>query len=73
MPNVIISHDAFARRSLVRRQSELHQSCAWCGGWRRRNGRRNVPFLYRTESDGGSVGPWSKPFCSVSCYRAYSN
>ena len=74
---VQIARDSFARETLVRKT--LHSataSCAWCGQRRIVRGKPAALFCYAVERD-GSTSSWrpsySRPFCSVSCYRAYSN
>jgi hypothetical protein len=74
-PIVQIARDPFARSSLMRQVApdwEAQNGCKWCGHLGRQ-------FYYWQESDGGTRFPYrhracrneTKPFCSVSCYRAY--
>lgn len=70
---VTISHDPFARSDMQRRVYENTYSlakrkvCAACDAPAR--------FEYRIHSDGRRTSPldvlsnWSKPVCSVGCYR----
>ena len=65
---VTISHDPFARESVVRETVTKHETqreCAWCG--------QPARFRYGTERDDStrraSVNP--KTFCSRSCARSY--
>lgn len=72
-PIVTISHDPFARTELQRRTRTASESkfCAWCESW-----TYLARFCYRVSSDGdlsGNRALWSKPFCSIGCYRAYYN
>lgn len=64
-----INRDPFARETLERQVAPSFGKhagpCAFCGQLAR--------FNYRVSSDGGLVGPWSKPFCGVGCYRAYGS
>lgn len=66
-----ISHDPFARVSLMRVTSEpISTSCDWCGN-RRKSGKL---FKYWTESDASSRAAMRRTqglFCSVSCFRAF--
>lgn len=64
MQTTLVSRDPFARVELHRATIKTAQVCEWCG----QRGR----FLYRFETDGGRVSPWSLPFCSVACFRTYS-
>lgn len=73
---VEIARDPFARETLVRKTfTSSTATCAWCGNVRTVRGKPAALFCYAIERDGlaGSWRPsYSKPFCSVSCYRAYS-
>ncbi len=64
-----ISHDGFARQSLLRDSVETSKSCDWCGE-KRKSGNL---FAYRVERD--SLGARSNQikglFCSVNCMRIY--
>lgn len=64
-----LSHDGFARESLLRDSVEISRSCDWCGG-KRKNGKL---FAYRVQGD--SFGARSSQikglFCSVNCMRSY--
>ena len=76
-----LSHNGFTRTSLQRRVCMPFQSCKECGM------RAKYEYSTRADDDmrltatssgsaagytgkGSRVG-WSKPFCSVTCYRAY--
>lgn len=72
---VEISHDAFARQSVMRervpagvRQAQA-VTCAWCGGVNAKGG------LYRygisPDGIGRRIGMGSRMFCGVSCWRSY--
>lgn len=70
---VQISHDPFARESLLRRIVVCfgpHRNCAWCGG--HRPGGQTL-FQYGVEPDDRPQQPlWdSKAFCSLDCRRSY--
>jgi hypothetical protein len=64
--SVQINRDPFARASLMRRKVEKPGECTYCC--------QPARFEYAWEGDGvrygGGLG-WSRPFCSVSCYRNY--
>lgn len=70
---VEISHDAFARASIMRRIVYMSKpaSCAWCGNFRGKNQR--TLFQYGTENDGrmGRVYWREKLFCSKPCHDTY--
>jgi len=60
-----ISHDSFARESLMRDKASKSCSCQWCGHpapCNKRSGR--AARAYRARID-------EKPFCSVGCFRSY--
>ena len=68
---VQLSHDGFARQSLMREKTAAGE-CAWCGC------RRDRLFRYYFESDGDMYGRSRlfidhKAFCSVGCWRAYAS
>lgn len=68
---VTVARDPFARQELERivvKPLGGSSNCGWCGN---KNGHGNL-FRYRIVSDGGSIGLWSRQFCSVGCYRSYS-
>ena len=64
-----ISHDAFARESLLRDSVETSKSCDWCG-CKKKSGKL---FAYSIESDGFGARPNAIKglFCSVTCMRSY--
>ena len=66
-----LSHDPFARTSLVRRLVVTGQKCFWCGQSR----RGDALFQYGTERDdrpGETHVGWHKGlFCSKSCHDSY--
>lgn len=62
-----LSHDAFARESLLRDSVETTKSCDWCGG-KRKGGKL---FAYRIETDNYRSSPIKGLFCSVNCMRTY--
>lgn len=66
---VVISHDAFARESLVRRREERIYSgdCAWCGARAR--------FRYGVQRDDrpGLIAWDDHLFCSLSCRNAHTH
>lgn len=71
-----ISHDGFARQSLMRRVKrhqdktlrEKCDGCDWCGS----HGTNSRLFEYGTERDDrGGVNPHKGQFCSKSCHDAY--
>lgn len=73
---VEISHDAFARQSVIRERVpsgvRMAQSvtCAWCGGTNASGGL----FRYGISRDdnGRTMGMGSRMFCGISCHRDYS-
>jgi hypothetical protein len=74
---VEISRDPFARETLVRKTyRSASATCEWCGNRRTVRGKPAALFCYAIERD-GCASAWrptySRPFCSISCYRAYSN
>ena len=43
-----------------------HVNCKWCG--------QDAKFMYGWEQDGLRQKPyWQGPFCSVGCYRTYTD
>jgi hypothetical protein len=72
---VEISHDAFARQSIVRRITENHSECDNCG--QQRLVLKVVKGLYqygtsRDDRPGESNVNWHKGlFCSKGCHDAY--
>jgi hypothetical protein len=73
---VQISHDAFARYSLMRECERTSKTCAYCG-----NNDHGHLFRYWPESDGSFTrGPSvfhrhlsEKLFCSKPCFEAYNS
>ncbi len=64
MSQTQVNRDPFARASLMRRTVEKGLTCEWCG--------QPAKFEYAWERDcKNTVEGWSKPFCSVGCYRTY--
>ena len=65
-----ISRDPLARTSLLRETLPVGarplRGCAWCG--------QPARFRYAHVGDAqhSSAAGWSRPMCSVACYRAYS-
>jgi hypothetical protein len=67
---VTLSHDAFARRELVREVVVDWHSCQWCGGHRAKS--PDKLFRYGTSLDDSAIVFWdTRHFCSVDCRRAY--
>ena len=67
-----VSHDAFARTSLVR-QNVGPCECSWCGGHRYdKHGNFAGAFVYGTRPDDSGRVNWHKgAFCSKSCHDTY--
>lgn len=67
----IISHDTFARTSIVRRNVENPPAsgCKWCGGFNRRGGL--YEYSVQPDSFGARERPIRGVFCSIECMRAY--
>lgn len=64
MTRTYLSHDAFARTSIVRETVETDKGCTSCGQ-KRPSGKL---FRYGQEADdSGRVGWWRGLFCSASC------
>lgn len=74
-----ISHDPFARQSLMRETVDRRpycggRGCRWCGNWRHRAGKPMVGLLFRygTERDDrGGINWHTGEFCSKSCHDSY--
>jgi hypothetical protein len=70
-----ISHDAFARTSLVRRIVWVHsfsRSCSWCGGHKFTPAGNMFLYQYGTEHDDNSRTDWHEGrFCSKDCHDTY--
>jgi hypothetical protein len=70
MTIIQIQRDPFARTTLIRRVLDRHErpaTCCTCGSERAR-------FVYQWESDGTRFvrgRGWSRPVCSVDCFRSY--
>lgn len=69
----ILKRDPFGRRSLISEtvpavngMMGYARTCGWCGASRSRFMR------YKWQNDSGRDADWSRPFCGVSCYRAFS-
>ena len=63
-----ITHDGFARTSLVREKCHDGAECKWCG--------QNARWFYywnRDDRPGPRYGTQLDPFCSVDCYRTYNS
>jgi hypothetical protein len=63
-----LSHDAFARQSLVRRVAMdwRPNGCDWCGT------KRPRLFCYGTEADDSGRTNWhTGAFCSKPCHNSY--
>ena len=75
-----ISHDPYARQTLVSRRVEVqkNQTCQWCGrigANKHRNGMVKSLYLiqYGMEYDDSEKTDWmDQMFCSVGCMRAYT-
>lgn len=52
MANVQLSHDPFARQSVVRRIVETLRRCEWCGNHRHERNGYSKLFEYGSEPDG---------------------
>lgn len=62
-----ISHDAYARQSLMRKRCAQFQSCIWCGNRAR--------WKYGIQADDSLRGVihWSNgQYCSIGCYRQWN-
>ena len=66
-----ISHDAFARESILRETVSVRsgRTCEWCGGIR----KNQTLFQYFIEPDsyGSSRNEIKGLFCSIGCMRTY--
>ena len=62
---VQINRDPFSRASLMREKTGKHEPCKWCG--------QMGDSFYGWEDDSGRPARADGPFCSVSCYRAYTS
>jgi hypothetical protein len=65
MAIVTVNRDPYARTETERQTLTDRRPCAWCG--------QPARFQYRTASDGGRVGGWSRTFCTIECCRAFSS
>ena len=74
---VVISHDAFARVSLMRCivPAKSGVTCQWCGKVRFNRTRGDYLYSYSTQGDGfgAKTIEIDHLYCSVSCMRAYNN
>lgn len=75
---VTISHDPFARQSVVRRVSDNTCKCLWCGNHRPMRlsslGEYHTvnAFEYGTERDDHAGVNWHRgAFCSKACHDSY--
>lgn len=62
----VISHDGFARESVVRENVSVgFQSCKWCG--------MRARYRYGTQTDqlSGLIDWWPGVFCTIGCARSY--
>jgi hypothetical protein len=68
MRTIEIARDPFARSTLMRAVDKHgHGACKWCG--------QGARFIYWWEKDGVSATTATAPqdrFCSIGCYRTYS-
>ncbi len=64
MAIVTVNRDPFARTETERLTLTNKRPCAWCG--------QSAKFQYRTVSDGGRTGMWSRTFCGIDCMRAFN-
>lgn len=64
-----ISHDPFARQSIVRRTDDTRATCSWCG----QKPTTHKLFEYGIEDDSrpGRVNWAEGYFCSIGCMRDY--
>lgn len=69
-PIIVLSHDPYARQSLIRQCNGRQGECAWCGG-RSGNG---LTYRYGVQGDSLYARPNFSPrvFCSVQCWRTYN-
>jgi len=64
----VLKRDPFAREELCRQPSGIAVSCAWCG-----NAPGRFTYAWVGDAQHSSRAFWSRPFCSVSCYRDYTD
>lgn len=64
-----ISHDPYARHSIMRRTVYNAGACHWCG--RGRPGNKLFEYGIERDDRPGRIA-WARGrFCSISCWRAY--
>lgn len=69
MSDTTLTRDPFARTELVRSTMAQRDRVAPCNEC----GTQHARFQYAVVSDDAPHrARWSRPFCSVTCYRAYS-
>jgi hypothetical protein len=74
MPTVYLSHDPYARHSIIRRIVHTLTTCQWCGNARKTDkDGKNVLFQYGSEDDSISARQhWEDGlFCSKTCHDIY--
>lgn len=64
---VQINRDPFARMTLVRRKVRTTRTCVWCG----QHGK--FEYAWSGDSQADSHAYFKGPFCSVGCYRIYTD
>jgi hypothetical protein len=76
----VISHDAFARTEIVRTKIDLSSTslyaCTTCGNVPCNKSGKHYLFKYGIRKDDSLIGyvDWyPRLFCSIGCYRAYTN
>ena len=68
MENIVqINRDPFARATLVRRTVRVTRTCLWCG----QHGR--FEYGWNGDAQPASRTYFQGPFCSVGCYRTYTD
>lgn len=71
---VQISHDGFARQSIMRETVRTAEGCASCGMRRQNKKGRSLYRLFRycvQPDDSGRTNPIQGLFCSIGCMRTY--
>ena len=64
----LITRDPFGRRELLRQASGINTTCAWCG-----NAPGRFTYAWVSDAKPTSSAWWSRPMCSVGCWRAYND
>lgn len=64
----VLKRDPFAREELWRQPSGIAVSCAWCG-----NAPGRFTYAWVGDAQPSSRAFWSRPMCSVACYRDYTD